>query len=88
LSLCGVEHNAEWARFAPHLTPVSLALLPQMAWTAACNRHHSVDQQLFRWLLMSLDRLARLTVASAAFVQAETDRSFFFHTQPALEAVT
>jgi len=34
------------------------ALLTQMAQTAACNRHHSVDQQLCRWLLMSLDRLA------------------------------
>jgi CRP-like cAMP-binding protein len=33
------------------------ALLTQMAQTAACNRHHSVDQQLSRWLLMSLDRL-------------------------------
>jgi CRP-like cAMP-binding protein len=33
------------------------ALLTQMAQTAACNRHHSVDQQLCRWLLMSLDRL-------------------------------
>ena len=33
------------------------ALLTQMAQTAACNRHHQVDQQLCRWLLMSLDRL-------------------------------
>jgi CRP-like cAMP-binding protein len=33
------------------------ALLTQMAQTAACNRHHSVDQQLCRWLLLSLDRL-------------------------------
>lgn len=33
------------------------ALLTQMAQTVACNRHHSVDQQLCRWLLMSLDRL-------------------------------
>ena len=33
------------------------ALLTQMAQTAVCNRHHSVDQQLCRWLLMSLDRL-------------------------------
>jgi len=33
------------------------ALLTQMAQTAACNRHHDVDQQLCRWLLMSLDRL-------------------------------
>ncbi len=34
------------------------ALITQMSQTAVCNRHHSVDQQLCRWLLMSLDRLA------------------------------
>ena len=33
------------------------ALLTQMAQTAVCNRHHTVDQQLCRWLLLSLDRL-------------------------------
>ena len=33
------------------------ALITQMAQTAVCNRHHSLDQQLCRWLLMSLDRL-------------------------------
>ncbi|MFC2991290.1 Crp/Fnr family transcriptional regulator [Halomonas tibetensis] len=33
------------------------ALLTQMAQTAVCNRHHSLDQQLCRWLLLSLDRL-------------------------------
>ncbi len=33
------------------------ALIKQMAQTAACNRHHTVDQQLCRWLLLSLDRL-------------------------------
>ena len=33
------------------------ALITQMSQTAVCNRHHSVDQQLCRWLLMSLDRL-------------------------------
>ena len=33
------------------------ALMMQMAQTAACNRHHSLDQQLCRWLLLSLDRL-------------------------------
>jgi CRP-like cAMP-binding protein len=33
------------------------ALATQMAQTAVCNRHHSVDQQLCRWLLLSLDRL-------------------------------
>jgi CRP-like cAMP-binding protein len=35
----------------------TLALLTQMAQTAVCNRHHTVDQQLCRWLLLSLDRL-------------------------------
>jgi CRP-like cAMP-binding protein len=34
------------------------ALLTQMAQTAVCNRHHSVEQQLCRWLLLSLDRLS------------------------------
>ncbi len=33
------------------------ALITQMSQTAACNRHHSLDQQLCRWLLLSLDRL-------------------------------
>lgn len=33
------------------------ALMTQMAQTAVCNRHHSVDQQLCRWLLLTLDRL-------------------------------
>ncbi|MBK1649219.1 Crp/Fnr family transcriptional regulator [Rhabdochromatium marinum] len=35
----------------------TMALLTQMAQTAVCNRHHSIDQQLCRWLLLSLDRL-------------------------------
>jgi len=34
------------------------ALITQMSQTAVCNRHHSVDQQLCRWLLLSMDRLA------------------------------
>jgi hypothetical protein len=34
------------------------ALITQMAQTAVCNRHHSVDQQLCRWLLLSVDRLS------------------------------
>ena len=33
------------------------SLITEMAQTAVCNRHHSVDQQLCRWLLLSLDRL-------------------------------
>jgi CRP-like cAMP-binding protein len=35
-----------------------LALLSQMAQTAVCNRHHTIDQQLCRWLLLSMDRLS------------------------------
>jgi CRP-like cAMP-binding protein len=40
------------------------ALITQMSQTAVCNRHHSIDQQLCRWLLLSLDRLPsnRLTM--------------------------
>ena len=34
------------------------SLITQMAQTAVCNRHHSVDQQLCRWLLLSIDRLS------------------------------
>jgi CRP-like cAMP-binding protein len=36
------------------------ALITQMAQTAVCNRHHSLDQQLCRWLLLSIDRLPDL----------------------------
>ena len=36
------------------------ALITQMAQTAVCNRHHSLDQQLCRWLLLSLDRSSGL----------------------------
>lgn len=39
------------------------ALLTQMAQTAVCNRHHSLDQQLCRWLLLSLDRLPSMDLA-------------------------
>jgi CRP-like cAMP-binding protein len=35
----------------------SSALITQMVQTAACNRHHPIDQQLCRWMLLSLDRL-------------------------------
>ena len=33
------------------------ALITQMSQTAVCNRHHSLEQQLCRWLLLSIDRL-------------------------------
>jgi CRP-like cAMP-binding protein len=39
------------------LLQYSQALFTQMAQTAVCNRHHSVEQQLCRWLLLCLDRL-------------------------------
>src|SRR5512141_3303665 len=51
----------EFARFGPTmhlLLRYTQALITQMAQTAVCNRHHTVDQQLCRWLLLSLDRLA------------------------------
>ena len=51
----------EFGRFGPMLHLLlryTQALITQMAQTAVCNRHHSVDQQLCRWLLLSLDRLA------------------------------
>jgi len=50
----------EFARYGPTmhlLLRYTQALITQMAQTAVCNRHHSVDQQLCRWLLLSLDRL-------------------------------
>jgi CRP-like cAMP-binding protein len=50
-------------RFTTHATaPNTQAVITQMAQTAVCNRHHSVDQQLCRWLLLSLDRLASNTL--------------------------
>jgi CRP-like cAMP-binding protein len=55
------------------------ALLTQMCQTAACNRHHSIDQQLCRWLLLTLDRLpsnelvmTQELVASALGVRRES----------------
>jgi len=52
--------KSEFERFGPAmhlLLRYTQALITQMAQTAVCNRHHSVDQQLCRWLLLSLDRL-------------------------------
>jgi CRP-like cAMP-binding protein len=45
-------------RMFPVLLRYTQSLITQMAQTAVCNRHHSVDQQLCRWLLLSLDRLS------------------------------
>jgi CRP-like cAMP-binding protein len=58
--LNGSALKAEFNRagFLHHLLlRYTMALLAQMAQTAACNRHHSVDQQLCRWLLLSIDGL-------------------------------
>jgi CRP-like cAMP-binding protein len=52
--------KAEFARSGPvmHLLlRYTQALISQMSQTAACNRHHTLDRQLCRWLLMILDRL-------------------------------
>ena len=52
--------KAEFARAGPAmhlLLRYTQALITQMAQTAVCNRHHTLDQQLCRWLLLSLDRL-------------------------------
>lgn len=52
--------QAEFERSSPvmHLMlRYTQALITQMTQTAVCNRHHSLDQQLCRWLLLSLDRL-------------------------------
>jgi CRP-like cAMP-binding protein len=48
------ERNGEFLQLMLRYTQ---ALITQMAQTAVCNRHHSIDQQLCRWLLLSLDRL-------------------------------
>jgi CRP-like cAMP-binding protein len=56
----------EFARFGPMmqlLLRYTQALITQMSQTAVCNRHHSVDQQLCRWLLLSLDRLSTSEIA-------------------------
>ena len=50
------EFNRDGA-FRALMLRYTQALITQMAQTAVCNRHHSIDQQLARWLLLSLDRL-------------------------------
>jgi CRP-like cAMP-binding protein len=48
----------DYERLLPHLLlRYTQALITQTAQTAVCNRHHTVEQQLCRWLLLSLDRL-------------------------------
>jgi len=60
----GFRVQSEWLQTEFNQAPVlhlflryTQALITQMVQTAACNRHHSLDQQLCRWLLLSLDRL-------------------------------
>ncbi|MGP1683331.1 MAG: Crp/Fnr family transcriptional regulator [Giesbergeria sp.] len=59
--LRGADIKEEFSRSGPVLHVLlryTMALMTQMAQTAVCNRHHSLDQQLCRWLLLSLDRLS------------------------------
>ena len=58
--LPGARLKEEFNRHGDLLTLMlryTQALITQMSQTAVCNRHHSIDQQLCRWLLLSLDRL-------------------------------
>ena len=60
LRLPGQRIKDEFGRHGALLTLMlryTQSLITQMAQTAVCNRHHSIDQQLCRWLLLSLDRL-------------------------------
>ncbi|HUQ75877.1 MAG TPA: Crp/Fnr family transcriptional regulator [Burkholderiales bacterium] len=52
------QHFAEGGAMQRILLKYTQALITQISQTAVCNLHHSVDQQLCRWLLLSLDRLA------------------------------
>lgn len=55
----------EFNRFGPVLRLLlryTQALITQMTQTAVCNRHHTIDQQLCRWLLLSFDRLTTDTL--------------------------
>ncbi len=58
--LSGARLKQEFERHGQMLTLLlryTQSLITQMAQTAVCNRHHALDQQLCRWLLLSLDRL-------------------------------
>jgi CRP-like cAMP-binding protein len=52
-----MQESARHGEILHILLRYTQSLVTQMAQTAVCNRHHSVDQQLCRWLLLSLDRL-------------------------------
>ncbi|RRQ21336.1 Crp/Fnr family transcriptional regulator [Thiohalobacter thiocyanaticus] len=51
------EFNHQDASMRMLMLRYTQALITQMAQTAVCNRHHTIDQQLCRWILLSLDRL-------------------------------
>jgi CRP-like cAMP-binding protein len=58
--LTGQRMKDEFNRHGETLTLLlryTQALMTQMAQTAVCNRHHTIEQQLCRWLLLSMDRL-------------------------------
>ncbi len=58
LSASAIQREFEHSSPVMHLMlRYTQALITQMSQTAVCNRHHSLDQQLCRWLLLSLDRL-------------------------------
>lgn len=57
LSAAALKEEFKHAPVLHLLLRYTQALITQMAQTAVCNRHHSLDQQLCRWLLLSLDRL-------------------------------
>ena len=57
LSSSAIKEEFKRAPVLHLLLRYTQALITQMSQTAVCNRHHSVDQQLCRWLLLSLDRL-------------------------------
>ena len=57
LSARAIKAEFQHASVAQLLLRYTQALITQMAQTAVCNRHHSLDQQLCRWLLLSLDRM-------------------------------
>jgi CRP-like cAMP-binding protein len=58
LAAQAIKHEFEHSHPVMHLMlRYTQALITQMAQTAVCNRHHSLDQQLCRWLLLSMDRL-------------------------------
>ena len=52
-----IKHETKRAPVLHLLLRYTQALITQMSQTAVCNRHHTLDQQLCRWLMLSLDRL-------------------------------